>query len=120
MELKKFREHIESFPQGTLFNYGISSPFSWRGSYDEVAFDMLEQPMTREEILAKIQLVYTETFKGYEGGEYTYCDFVNIHFEPDKESWTGGDYTSRWIEKIKDTQEYQSDEEILVKMAFVS
>ena len=70
MKLKDFKQHISNFPKLTEFNYGISKPFSWRGSYDEVAFSIVEYPMTREEILANIELAYTETFYGYKGGEY--------------------------------------------------
>jgi hypothetical protein len=51
MNLKDFKQHIESFPDGTEFKFGISEPFSWRGVYAEVAFEMLEQPMLKEEIL---------------------------------------------------------------------
>ena len=68
MELKDFKQHISNFPKGTVFNYGISKPFSWRGSYDEVAFSLVESQMTREEILSNIELAYTETFNGYKGG----------------------------------------------------
>ena len=46
MELKNLKDYISSFPNETVFKYGISKPFSWRGSYDEVAFS-IETPMTR-------------------------------------------------------------------------
>jgi hypothetical protein len=118
MELKEFKQHIESFPQGTEFEYGVSKPFSWRGVYAEVAFEMLEQPMKREEILANIELAYTETFNGYKGGEYRYNDHTDIHFEADYGSYTDGGYVSRWIAKIEEKEEYQSQEARLVKVAF--
>ena len=118
MTLKDFKQHIESFPNGTSFDFGISQPFSWRGVYAEVAFEMLEKPMTKEEILANIQLAYTETFRGYKGGEYRYGDHTIINFESDKGSWTDGGYVSRWITKIEGTKEYQSQEDKLVKLAF--
>jgi hypothetical protein len=63
MELKDFKKHIESFPNGTKFDFGISEPFSWRGLYAEVAFEMLEQPMTKEEILANIELAIQKLLK---------------------------------------------------------
>ena len=118
MELKDFKQHIESFPNGTKFEFGISQPFSWRGAYAEVAFEMIEQPMTKEEILANIELAYTETFYGYKGGEYRYNDHTDIHFETDCGSWTDGRYVSRWIAKIEDKEHYQSQEDRLVKLAF--
>lgn len=118
MTLKEFKTHIESFPNETEFNYGISKPFSWRGVYAEVAFEMLEQPMTKEDILANIELAYTETFRGYKGGEYTYDDHTDIHFETDCGSYTSGGYVSLWIAKIEEKEEYQSQEDRLVKLAF--
>ena len=118
MELKEFKQHIESFPKGTNFNFSVSKPFSWRGVYAEVAFEMSSQPMTREEVLANIELAYTETFYGYKGGEYKYNDHTDIHFETDSGSWTDGGYVSNWISKIEEKEEYQSQEARLVKLAF--
>lgn len=118
MKLKDFKQHIESFHKETIFDFGISQPFSWRGVYSEVAFEMLEQPMTKEEILANIELAYTETFEGYKGGEFRYNDHTDIHFETDCGSWTDGGYTSRWIAKFENKQAYLSQEERLVKLAF--
>lgn len=118
MKLKDFKQHIESFPNGTKFDFGISLPFSWRGIYSEVAFKMLEQSMTKEEILENIELAYTETFNGYKGGEYRYNDHTDIHFETDRSSYTDGGYVSRWIAKIEEKEEYQSQEDRLVKLAF--
>jgi hypothetical protein len=118
MELKQLKEHFESFPKGTKFNFGITKPFSWRGSYAEVAFAMIKQPTTREEILTNIELAYTKTFRGYKGGEYNYNDYTDIHFETDYGSWTDGEYTSRLIAEIEEKEEYKSQEERLVKLAF--
>lgn len=39
--------------------------------------------MTREEILANIELAYTETFFGYNGGKYQYNDYATVNFEED-------------------------------------
>ena len=81
MELKDFKQHISNFPKGTVFPYGITQPFSWRGSYDEVAFSILETPTTREDILANIELCYTETFYRHKGGEYHYGDQQDVNYE---------------------------------------
>ena len=118
MKLKEFKQHIESFPKGTNFNFSVSKPFSWRGVYAEVAFEMSSHPMAREEVLATIELAYTETFYGYKGGEYRYNDDTDIHFEYDSGSWTDGGYVSNWISKIEEKDAYQSQEERLVKLAF--
>lgn len=118
MELKEFKQQIEQAESGKTFDYGISEPFSWRGSYDEVAFEILEQPMTREEILANIEKAYTGTFYGWKGGKYTYEDYTDVHFEEDNSRWTDGGYCSEMIAKIEGGEIYQSQEMRLVKLAF--
>ena len=118
MELKEFKDYIENTDNGKQFNYGISKPFSWRGSYDEVAFEILEQPMTREEILANIEKAYKGTFYGYKGGEYTYKDYTEVHFEEDSRSNTAGGYCAEMIAKIEGGKIYESQEKRLVKLAF--
>ena len=119
MELKDFKQHISNFPKGIEFNYGISKPFSWRGSYGEVAFSIVEYPMTREEILANIELAYTETFYGYKGGEYQYSDYTIVNFEEEgSRNYSNGGYTDQMIAKIENSEEYRSQEERLIKLAF--
>jgi hypothetical protein len=118
MTLGDFKKHIERFPIGTQFKFGISEPFSWRGVYAEVAFAITENPMTREEVLAKIRLAYRGTFFGYKGGEYSYDDDTDVHFEPDSKTWTDGGYVSGWIARIENQEEYKTQEHRLVKLAF--
>lgn len=118
MELKEFKDYVQNFKQGTEFEYGISDPFSWRGSYDEVAFEVLQRPMTREEILAKINKAYSETFSGYKGGEFTFDDYTPVNFEEDTGRYTDGGYCAEWIAKIEGSEMRQSQEERLVKLMF--
>lgn len=118
MNLGEFEKYIKSFPEGTTFKYGISEPFSWRGVYAEVAFQMLEESMTKEQILERIQKALTDTFIGYKGGEYNYNKYTNVNFEADYGRWTEGNYTARWIAKLEKTEPYQSQEERLIKLAF--
>lgn len=121
MELLDFKNHILAFPLGQTFEYGISKPFSWRGSYDEVAFAIIESPSTREEILKNIELAYTETFYGYKGGEYKYNDFTYIHFENEgSRNYSDGKYVAEMIAKIENASVYQSQEHRLVSLAFNS
>ncbi len=118
MNLGQFEQHIKSFPDGTIFKYGISEPFSWAGAFAEVAFQMLEASMTREQILERINLAFTETFIGYKGGEFIYGNMTPVNFEEGIGSWTDGEYVSRWIAKLEQSSPYQSQEERLVKLAF--
>ena len=118
MKLKEFKQQIKQAETGKTFDYGISEPFSWRGSYDEVAFELLEQPMTREEILANIEKAYTEEFRGYKGGNYTYNDYTDVNFEYDTSSYSNGIYCANWIARIEGDGPYESQEMRLVKLAF--
>lgn len=119
MKLKDFKQHIESFTNGTQFKFGITNPFSWRGSYDEVAFSIVESPMSKEDILANINLAYTETFYGYKGGKYKYQDYTTVNFEEEgSRNYSDGRYVAQMIAKIEEKEEYQSQEDRLVKLAF--
>lgn len=118
MKLQDFQEYISNFPIGTVFNYGISEPFSWRGDYSEVAFSLNDAQMSREEVLTNIELAYTETFMGYKGGDYKYSDYTTVHFEQGIRYYTDGAYTWDKIAEIEKTEAYKSVEEKLVKLAF--
>ena len=121
MTLNEFKEHIESFPQCYLFPCGISYPFSWRGVYAEVAFEIRDVPMSKEIILESIESAYNNTFHGYEGGEYRYDGDTDIHFEIGGSSWTDGRYALEWINfmtGMSNVQEFEDIEETLVKLAF--
>lgn len=118
MNLKQLKDYIESFPDGTKFSYSLSNPFSWRGSYGDVAFDFLDAPSTKEGLLEKIQLAYTEEFTGYKGGEYRYGDHTDIHFEEDSSRYTDGEYCAGWIAKLTSDDPIYVQEERLVRLAF--
>lgn len=119
MILKDLKESVSNLPEKTEFDYGLTKPFSWRGSYDEVAFSILESPMTREEILANIELAYTETFHGYKGGKYQYNDYTNVNFEEEGScNYSDGDYTEQMISRIEDTKEYKDRETKLINLIF--
>lgn len=74
--------------------------------------------MTREEILAKIEKAYSETFYGYKGGEFTFDDYTPVNFEEDTSRYTDGGYCAEWIAKIEGSEMRQSQEERLVKLIF--
>ena len=118
MTLFEFKKHIESSEDGTIFNYGISDPFSWRGAYDEVAFEILEEGMSKEDILERIQKAYEGVFIGYKGGEYQYHDYTTVNFEQSIRSYTDGGYCTEMIAKIRQCEIFESQEMRLVKLAF--
>lgn len=118
MTLSELKEHIESFDKGHKFDFGLSEPFSWRGIYAEVAFDIIEETMSRDDILDRIDMAYKESFGGYKGGTYAYDDHTPVHFERDYGSWTDGQYVRDWIEKVTEDQQYEDDETKLTKLIF--
>jgi hypothetical protein len=118
MTLGELKTHIESFPVGSHFNYSLIGPFSWRGSYDEVAFGIVDTPSFREEILLRIEEALTEKFYGYKGGEYKCQDWTEVHFEEDTRSYTDGRYTSQWIAELEKGIPYQTQEHRLINLLF--
>ena len=54
--------------------------FSWRGIYNEVAFVPSKEGSV-EESLRQIDRALTETFEGWKGGEYSYDEYTDVHFE---------------------------------------
>lgn len=123
--LKDFEDYIESLPDRTEFRFALSEPFSWRGSYDEVCFSILEGPSTKEEVLKNILRAYKGTFMGWKGGEYTYSGNTNVNFEEDPGSWSDGGYVESKIhfivrDKTLIEAENISGEKALVKVAFPS
>ena len=80
MRLKELKEHFENMTKGAEFNFKLSEPFPWRGSYDEVCFSIEEIPSTREEALINIDMAFDDIFIGWKGGEYQYNDWTEVNF----------------------------------------
>jgi hypothetical protein len=118
MTLKEFKDHLSNFPDNHIFDFGISEPFSWRGFYSEVAFEIVEQRTSKEEIMANINKAYNGTFIGWKGGEYVYDDHTEVHFEEDNSMYSGGEYCAEMIAKIEKREMYSSQEMRLAKIAF--
>ena len=92
MTLEELKDFFEKQPAKKVFNYGLSSPFSWRGKYDEIAFSIEEGEFSREQILENIEKGLTEQFNGYKGGKYKYNEYTTVNFEEDYSSYTDGSY----------------------------
>lgn len=96
MTLREFEIKIESWPTEEM-NFSITDVFSWRGSYNEPACSLSIYPTTKSENLKMISRLYNETFIGWKGGNYEYCQTDEIHFESDDGSYSNGDYLTRFI-----------------------
>ena len=97
MNLGELKNHFEKLPQSKVLEYSLSSPFSWRGSYNKCAFSIEKKQSTVSENIEKIKKAYSETFIGYKGGEYEYNDDTPIHFEEDYSSYSDGEYLEKFI-----------------------
>lgn len=117
MQLGEFKKYIESFPEGTMFDFSISEPFSWRGSYCEPAFSLSKKQSSREDILKNVELALTNTFHGYKGGDYKFRESDYINFESEWRSWSDGGYTQQWIEDLTE-DDTRTQEEKLIKLMF--
>ena len=118
MTLGEFLDYISSYPDGTVFPFGISRPFSWRYDAREVMYCMYSSPMSKEEVLGKIKCTLNGRFKAWGGNVFEYNDDTPIHFGDDLHRWSDEEYVASWIARIEQTPVYVSQEERLVKLAF--
>lgn len=71
------------------------SPHSYRGWYNELAFEYCDFPLTVSAIKQSVCRAYMEVFTGWKGGEYTYDDKTPIHLsrQGDTNDEEGCDFT---------------------------
>lgn len=113
MTLKELKELYKNVDDSQVFEYGISEPMSWRGSYDEVCFSV-DYNVTGKEIKDRIEKAYTETFYGHKGGEFEFYDDTYVNFECSSSSWSDGGYVQDMIDQL---ESYPDDNETkLVKL----
>lgn len=77
MTIKDLKEYFLNTENPKFF---LTDVFSWRGIYDEVAFTPSTKG-TKERSLELIEEALTGTYIGYKGGEFTYDEWTNVHFE---------------------------------------
>lgn len=97
MTLKELKAHIASFPDGHVFDWSLSAPFSWRGLFEEVAFSLYNVPSTKEEALTKVDSAFRGFFTGYKGGSYKFDESTVVNFEDSQSNYTDGEYA---VEKL--------------------
>src|SRR3954453_3722902 len=81
MALGKLIKFLEGYPPETKVPMGFGEPHSFRGYYEDVAFEPVADT-TVGEMLAHAKSALGKTFQGYKGGdfqmnEYTYCWIAN-------------------------------------------
>lgn len=118
MTLGQLKEYVENLPKDKIFYFKLSRPFSWRGSYNEVAFTIEAGQSNKSELLTWINEALTTKFYGYKDGDYRYYDHTSIHFEGDFSEYTDGEYAMRWLCQLLELEKSDSVEEMLIKLIF--
>jgi hypothetical protein len=69
-------KQLKKLPKETVFMYGFHEPHSYRGYYEQVAFEPLNIA-TAEALLMSCEAAMEGVYIGWKGGEYTYdCSSV--------------------------------------------
>lgn len=86
MTIKELKNYFEDTVN---LKFYLTDVFSWRGSYDEVAFTPSKQG-SRKESLTLIERALTEVFRGWKGGHYVYDETTEVHFEREPGIYSAG------------------------------
>lgn len=78
MNLKDLRFFLEEQPRDKICKYGFNNPHSYRGYYDEVAFEPASD-VSIQSMLDCVDDALTEEFEGWKGGIYEYDLSTNVH-----------------------------------------
>jgi len=78
MTLKELIERLEAADYDMVVPKGFNNPHSYRGYYDELAFEPAEN-ITVGEMLACAIEANGSTYTGWKGGEFTMGDYTNVH-----------------------------------------
>lgn len=103
MNLGELQKIVNTWTDDTfIFEYAFSSPHSYRGYYEDVAFE-LSSSKSVQHIKDCVFTAYDATFTGWKGGEYSYWDDTLVHL-----SYRGhadDDYGSEFMELVNNMQE---------------
>lgn len=102
MNLKQLRLWFENRPAGETLTLGLSYPFSWRGSYNEVAFT-LDYNVGVAESLVNIDRAMLGEFQGWKGGMYEYTDYTTVNFEVEEGGYSDKQYVKDKMKEIGDS-----------------
>jgi len=81
MTLGELIDKLSAYPdQDAVFKIGFKNPDSWRGSYDEIAFEPAKD-VPLKIILKQAEDCLGTTFQGYKGGEFTMYGDTPIHID---------------------------------------
>ena len=96
VDLKTYFDQIED---DVVTKIGLTDVFSWRGSYDEVAFS-LGYNVSAKQSKELIRKAFADTFYGYKGGEYKFKDYTTVNFEACVSHYTDGEYCGKFFDEM--------------------
>lgn len=82
MNLGELIEMLGKCDPNHVVKWGFGRPHSWRGSYNELAFDPAKN-VTIGSMLENARSALGETFTGWKGGEYVMDEHTPIHLDFD-------------------------------------
>lgn len=71
--LRDLIEELQLMPQDGVVPFGFGAPASYRGYYEQLAFEPLENAKIAD-MLAYAESAVGATFEGYKGGDFTMDD----------------------------------------------
>jgi len=78
MILGRLIEVLETLPVDMVLSKGFHRPHSYRGYYNELAFEPAEN-ITIGEVLASAKNALGNTYTGYKGGEFTMSRHTDVY-----------------------------------------
>lgn len=89
MILEHFIDILKTLPQNRELHHGLTNPHSYRGFYEDIAFEPTNTPTSVADVLAVAQSVIGQTYEGWKGGSYTMTIGCLIHltFEGEVTDW---------------------------------
>lgn len=76
LQLKELIEELEKMPSDGIIPFGFGEPMSFRGYYDELAFEPVENAKVSD-MLNYAREAMGSTFTGYKGGDFEMGEGTN-------------------------------------------
>jgi hypothetical protein len=78
MNLGELIDALENEPQDKVVPVGFCNPHSYRGYYDQLAFEIKRGAFVAD-MLADARYAVGQTFAGYKGGEYKMSIYTDVY-----------------------------------------
>lgn len=93
MYLKSLIETLESLPPDGIIRHGFGEPSSYRGDYEQLAFEPAKNVAVKE-MLDNAKAAVGRTFEGYKDGEFSMGEYSLCNIAEYGHSSFGGDAIS--------------------------